>query len=347
MKSKSNFEKEFQQLLHEEKEMPSIVRKSLDHSYDVIRMKTKKKKRNVIWRKLAVAACCFVIAGGVFTNKHVRANINKLFNFNDKGIERAVDEGFTQKSNSTATDKGITVALDHYFADTNKLGFSFQLVFEDTSIFKKKVKEVSFDYRLKNGDGEYIMESIPDTKPLKSKNMYMSKVEDKNPSIDGKNGKVQYDVVFESNQGAIPKLTDAVLEIESVKVFYENDERKEIDGTWNLPISDKTKEEKKVKFEYEAVKTSPHLELVSAKANPTSLNIAFSIDEIIEDENEFIDMKVVGNKGNEYTSSDGYSTDVKEGKMVIYANFPVTSYDKMENVTLKTRNFGEIKLKKK
>lgn len=344
---KNNFEKELQHVLHEEKEIPSIVRKSLDHSYDVVRMKAKKKKRNVMWRKFAVAACCFMIAGGVFTNEHVRANINKLFHFNDKGIERAVDEGYSQKSNSSVTDKGIRVALDRYFADENKLGFSFQLVFEDTSIFKKKVKEVSFDYRLKNGDGEYIMEYIPDTKPLKGKNMYLSRAEDKNPSIDGKSGKVQYDVVFGSNQGSIPNLKDAVLEIESVNVFYENEEMKKIDGIWNLPIENNKKEEKKVKFEYEAVKTSPHLELVSAKANPTSLNIAFSIDKIIEDENEFIDMKVIDNKGNEYPSSNGYRTDVKEGKMIIHANFPVSSYDEMESVTLKTRNFGEIKLKKK
>lgn len=287
---KNNFEKEFQHLLHEEKEIPSIVRKSLDHSYDVIRMKAKKKKRTVMWRKFAVAACCFVLAGGVFTNEHVLASINKLFHFNDKGIERAVDEGFTQKSNSTATDKGITVALDRYFADENKLGFSFQLVFEDTSIFKKQVKEVSFDYRLKNGDGEYIMESIPDTKPLKGKKMYMSKAEDKNPSIDGKNGKVQYDVVFESNQGSIPKLKDAMLEIETIKVFYENDERKEIDGIWNLPISDQTKEGTTSSFEYIQAETKSNIQIISAKANPTSLNLTFSINEVVEDENTFLDI---------------------------------------------------------
>ncbi|PEA56868.1 hypothetical protein CON64_00660 [Bacillus pseudomycoides] len=333
-------------MLHEEKEIPSIVRKSLDHSYDVIRMKAKKKKRNVMWRKFAVAACCFMIAGSIFTNEHVRANINKLFHFNDKGIERAVDEGFSQKSNSTAADKGIRVALDRYFADENKLGFSFQLVFEDTSIFKKQVKEVSFDYRLKNGDGEYIMENIPDTKPLKGKNMYLSNAEDKNPFIDGKNGKVQYDVVFESNRGSIPKLIDAVLEIESIKVFYENDERKEINGTWNLSISDKTKEGTTSTIDYRSVETTSNIHIVSAKANPTSLNLTFSVNEVVEDENTFIDMKMIDEAGKEYKSK-GYSMNVEGNKTIISANFPITSYDEIENITLKTRNFGEIKLKKK
>lgn len=104
---KNNFEQEFNRLLNEEKEMPSIVRKSLDHSYDVIRMNAKKKKRNVMWRKFAAAACCLVVAGSVFTNEHVRANINKLFNFNDEGIERAVDEEFPQKAIVGLLTKGL------------------------------------------------------------------------------------------------------------------------------------------------------------------------------------------------------------------------------------------------
>ncbi|MCM3737381.1 DUF4179 domain-containing protein [Bacillus cytotoxicus] len=297
-----------------------------------------------MWRKFAAAACCFVIAGSIFTNEHVRANINKLFDFNDKGIERAVDEGFTQKSNSKATDKGITVALDRYFADTNKVGFSFQLTFEDTNIIKKQVKKVSFDYRLKNGDGEYIMESIPDTKPLKGKKMYMSKAEDKNPSIDGKNGKVQYDVVFESNQGVIPKLKDAVLEIESVNVFYENDELKKIDGVWNLPVADTKKEE--VMVEYKQTETNSHIQIISAKANPTSLNLTFSVDEVVVDENTFINMKMIDETGKEYKSK-GYSMGVENDKTTVHVNFPITSYDKANTLKIQMKKFGEVELVRK
>ncbi|WP_242219766.1 DUF4179 domain-containing protein [Bacillus cereus group sp. BfR-BA-01380] len=343
---KSNFEKEFQHVLHEEKEIPSIVRKSLDHSYDVIRMKAKKKKRNVMWRKFAVAACCFVIAGGVFTNEHVRANINKFFHFNDKGIERAVDEGFTQKSNSRATDKGITVVLDRYFTDANKLGFSFQLVFEDTSIFEKPVREVSFDYRLKNGDGEYIMEAIPDTKPLKGKKMYMSGGEGNNPYIDVKTGKVLYEAIWESNQGAIPKLKDAVLEIESVNVFYENNELKKIDGIWNLPISDKKKEGVRSTVEYRSAETTSNIQIVSAKANPTSLNLTFSVNEVVEGENTFMDMKMIDETGKEYKSK-GYSMSVENAKTTVHVNFPITSYDKANTLKLQMKKFGEVELVRK
>lgn len=343
-----NFEKEIKQLLNEKKEMPTVVRKSLNHSYDVIRAKSKKKKQNKVWKQVAVVACSIIVAGGLFTNEHVRASISELFDFNDKGIERAVEEGFTEKSNSAVTDQGITVALNEYFADEHKLGFSFQLTFEDTSVLQKPVRQISFDYRLKNGDGEYIIENIPDTKPLKGTGKYfISDGEDKLVFMDAKTGRLQYDIVRESEVGDIPELRDAVIEIESVNIFYENDEMKKIDGVWNLPIENSTKKEKSTKVEYIAAEQSSNIKLISAKASPTSLNLSFSVDEIVKDENAFIDMKVVDEKGEEYTSSQGYSTEVENDKTIVYANFPITSYDKMETITLKTRSFGEIKLKRK
>ncbi|WP_369902343.1 DUF4179 domain-containing protein [Bacillus manliponensis] len=343
------FERELEQLFNEKQEMPDVVRESVNRSYDMIRANTKKKKRNKVWKQVAVAACSVIVAGGLFTNEQVRASIIELFQFNDKGIERAVEEGFTEESNSVVTDQGVTVALEQYFADEHKLGFSFKIAFEDKSVLQKPVRQVSFDYRLKNGDGEYILENIPDTKPLKGtpSKYYISGGNDKLVFLDKKIGKVQYEEINESELGNIPQLKGAVLEIESVNVFYEDDEMKKIDGVWNLPIEDSAKQGSGKRLEYEAFQTSPQLKLVSAKASPTSFNIAFSVDEIVEDENEFIDMKVIDNKGNEYKSSDGYSTDVKGGKTIIYANFPITSYEKLGSITLKTKNFGEIKLKRK
>lgn len=343
------FEKELEQLFNEKQEMPDVVRESVNRSYDMIRANTKKKKRNKVWKQVAVAACSVIVAGGLFTNEQVRASIIELFRFNDKGIERAVEEGFTERSNSMTVDQGVTVALNQYFADEHKMGFRFSIAFNDTSILQKPVRQISFDYRLKNGDGEYILENIPDTKPLKGTpgKYYISRGDDQLVSLDEKSGNVQYEEIYESEAGNIPILQGAMLEIESVNIFYEDGEMKTIDGTWNLPVENSVKQEKGEQIEYEAIKTSPHLKLSSVKASPTSFNIAFSVDEIVEDENEFIDMKVIDNKGNEYKSSDGYSTDVKGGKTIIYANFPITSYEKLGSITLKTKNFGEIKLKRK
>ena len=169
---KNKFEKEFNQVMNEKKEIPVKVRHSLDQSYDIIRAKSKKKKANFIWKRVATAACALIVTGIVLTNEHVLAGINEFFNFGDKGIEQAVNNGFIQENKSSVTDQGIKITLDKHFSDANKLGLSFQLVFEDPSILNK-VREVSMDYRLKNGDGEYIDEFIPDTKPLKSDNKYI------------------------------------------------------------------------------------------------------------------------------------------------------------------------------
>ena len=102
---KNSFEKEFNQIMSEKKEIPVKVRQSLDQSYDIIRAKSKKKKVNFIWKRVAAAACALIVTGVVLTNENVMASINEFFNFGDKGIEQAINNGFIQENNSTVTDQ--------------------------------------------------------------------------------------------------------------------------------------------------------------------------------------------------------------------------------------------------
>src|SRR3954447_326400 len=124
---KNSFEKEFNQIMSEDKEIPIKVRQSLDQSYDIIRAKSKKKKVNFIWKRVAAAACALIVTGVVLANENVMASINEFFNFGDKGIEQAVNNGFIQVSNSAITDQGIKITLDKHFSDANKLGLNFHL----------------------------------------------------------------------------------------------------------------------------------------------------------------------------------------------------------------------------
>ena len=64
-------------------------------------------------------------------------------------------------------------------------------------------------------------EFIPDTKPLKGDNKYISGYEHQNPILDVKTGKIQYDGIFDSNEGVFPPLKDAVIEVESVNSFLQ------------------------------------------------------------------------------------------------------------------------------
>lgn len=58
---KTDFEKEIEQVMTEKKEMPIIVRKSLDSAYARIRTQSKKKKSRFIWKRVAAAACTLLV----------------------------------------------------------------------------------------------------------------------------------------------------------------------------------------------------------------------------------------------------------------------------------------------
>ena len=341
---KNNFEKEFNQMMNEKKEIPVKVRQSLDQSYNIIRAKSKKNKANFIWKRIAVAACTLIVTGVVLTNENVMASINEFFNFGDKGIEQAVNNGFIQENNSTVTDNGIKITLDKHFSDENKLGISLQLAFDDSTVLKG-AREVTMDYRIKNGNGEYIEEFIPDTKPLKGDNKYISGYEEQNPIMDVKAGRVQYDGVFDSNGGVITDLVDAVIEIESIKVFYSTGERKDIDGNWVLPVANKNSDSNVI-IQYSMQDQTSVIEVSKAHANPTSLNLTFSLDGTYENENTFEDMKIVDEDGTEYGVT-GFRKITKNNETIISTNFPITSYNNSEKLKLIVEGIGEVELYKK
>ncbi|MBC2401372.1 DUF4179 domain-containing protein [Clostridium saccharobutylicum] len=330
-------------MINEEKEIPSVVRISLDSTYDRIRAMPKKKNRVV--GKIAAAVCCVVILGSMVTNESVRAGIKTFFDFNDKGVEKAINEGWISENSSSACDNGVEVTLDSYFADCNKIGLSIMLKFNDSKILKG-IDKVSLDYRIKNGDGEYIEEFIPDTKPLKGKKQYISNVNDRNSKIDLENNEVQYDVILESEEGAIPKLENAVVEVESIKFFKNNKKVKDIDGIWNLKLNGGKSNDINA-VEYKAVNNTSKIEIISAKSSPTSFNITFSVDGECINEKEFMpkDIKLVDGNGKEY-QSNGYSSELKNNKTIISTNFSLSSYEDFDKLKLVVPSMGEAELEK-
>lgn len=345
---KDVFDKEIDQVINRKQEMPSNVRRSIDQSYKIVRARSKKKKKFFIGKRVVAAACALLITGVAITNEHVRAGITSFFHFGDQGIERAVTEGFAQKSNSVAVDHHIKISLKQHFADANKLGMSFELAFEDPTLLKNDVREITLDFRLKNGDGEYIHEHIPDTKPLKGHNSAsISGSEHQNPIIDKKTGIVQYDVLVDSNEGKIPSLKNAVVEIESINIFYDGNLKK-VDGKWDLPLSNKKNEKVDSTIEYVMVNQPSALHVTSAKASATSLNVTFAVDGLHgKDENKFLGMKIIDEEGKEYDYSGGFRIRESNKQTMISTNFQITSYNKSKKLTLVVGEFGEVELVKK
>jgi cell division septal protein FtsQ len=154
----SNFEKDLTKVLNEEKEMPAVVREALDNTYRSIRSQSRNGWK-VFMKRGIVAACCLMIVGTIFTNKSVMADIKALFNFKDKAIDMAVNEGFTQQGTSFAADKNVKVALESYFWDSNKIGLSFKLKLNDAKLQDGDMDSIKLSYRIKNGDGKYLFDS--------------------------------------------------------------------------------------------------------------------------------------------------------------------------------------------
>ncbi len=340
---KNNFEKELSHMMNEERKIPSNVRQSVDQAYDLIRCKGKKKKVHYVWKRIAAVACALIVTGIVLTNEHVIAGINGFLNFGDQGVEQALNNGFSQANDSAATDKDIQIFLDNYFLDANKLGMSFQLEFEDPTVLKN-MEDMSIDYRIKNGDGEYIVEFIPDTKPLQGENRYISSLDYHLLNVDESTGRAQLDVLMESHQGNLPTLEDAVVEVESVNVFYSVDKLEKIDGDWKLSVINPDKQNIDSSVQYVMQDASSTIQVSEANANPTSLHITFSVDGIYDDESAFVDqMKVIDEDGNEYFSN-GFSREVRNNETIISTNFPFTSYTTSKKLTLIIDEVGEVEL---
>ncbi|MCA1054252.1 DUF4179 domain-containing protein [Rossellomorea aquimaris] len=342
---KDNVESDLKKVLTEEKELPETVRKSLDQTYSIIRAASKKKKVHVIWKRVAAAACALLVTAGALSNEKVMANLNDFFHFGDKGIEQAVHEGFVQEDTSTATDQGITIKLNKHFSDANKVGISFQLEFEDPSILAH-ANEVTMDYRIKNGDGEYIVEFIPDTKPLKGKNRDLSISEYHNPLSDPDSGKVQYDVLISSNNGKIPELKDAVIEVESVNVFYEAGSLKKTNGSWELSVGNNHQtSDGIVQYVQNAQPSTIHVS--KADVHPTSLNLTFSVEGRYDNESTFAHtMNIIDEQGNEYPAT-GFSLHFDQEETIISTNFPFTSYTHSNKLKLVVTGLGEVELVRK
>ncbi|MBS4210105.1 DUF4179 domain-containing protein [Bacillus sp. FJAT-50079] len=342
---KNNFEKEFNEVMNEKKEIPTAIRESLDRTYEIIQVRSKRKRNFNIWRRVTAAACAMIATGIIVANEQALASIQDFFRFGDKGIERSISEGFVQENHQSITDQQIQITLSQHFSDANKLGLGFQLQFNNPTILNDQVTEVSLDYRVKNGDGEYIEEFIPDTKPKISNHSYISGADQQNPILDVKTGTIQYEVLLHSNEGIIPHLNNAVVEIESVNIFYGVDEVKKIDGTWNLPIANT---EKNIPItEYTMANRSAIIQVSSAKANPTSLQLTFSIEGIFDNESPFVEkMKLMDEDGHVY-EAEGFQLTEKDQQTIISTNLPFTSYQQAKKLTFIVEGIGKVELLKK
>jgi copper chaperone CopZ len=128
---------------------------------------------------------------------------------------------------------------------------------------------------------------------------------------------------------------------------FKNDKKfKGIDGIWNLQLNE-GKSNTVNSVEYKVENNTSNIEIISAKSSPTSFNVNFAIDGKYINEKKFKpkNMKLIDENGKEYQSS-GYSHESKDEKLIIATNFPLSSYDNVDKLTLIIESIGEVELEK-
>ena len=171
---------------------------------------------------------------------------------------------------------------------------------------------------------------------------------EQNPILDVKTGEVQYEVIIDSNKGELqPKRCRS--EIESINVFRGSEyaDLTKIDGKWDLSVANLEESKPISTIEYVMDEPTSTIQVASAMASPTSFNLAFTVDQVFEDESPFVHtMTIIDEEGNEH-ESNGFSIETKDNQTHISINFPITSYDNFDKLRFIIEDIGEVELIKK
>jgi len=285
-----------------------------------------------------IAAACILALGVLAANSSVIASIKGFLGFNDTGIEKIVDEGLLKLIDSRASDKNIALSLDGYLYDSYKMAFIMTARFEDADLLQG-IDEVNLDFRVKNGDGTYMAEIIPDTKPLKADTLpHVINSLSVAKYIDYVKSEIQFYVVLESIKGGIPKLREAVVELETINLWKSGRKLKEINGQWHLALNEYGYLGEEI-VKYRVQKQSPGLEILSALSAPTCFHITFALNTAIEGSGGLFQMKLIGENGEEF-EDQGFMIEEDEGKTIVTTNFQASAFRGSSKYTLKVFSIG-------
>ncbi|WDF05243.1 hypothetical protein [Shouchella hunanensis] len=317
--------------------LPKVVSESLNQAYREIQVSGKKKRRFRVWKQVSLTAVgLFVI--GMATNEDVQASIKDLFYSNDPGVEKAVANGYGTAEESMARDEDVTLTLAHHFIDERKMGTYFTIQFDDKTVLED-VTDVSIDFRIKNGDDEYVVEQIPDTKPLRGTEASYVSSGYTSSKLLTKYGLAEIEYLFENRTDRpFPQLENALLSVESINLFQGN-EVKKIDGEWLFNLENT---ERELLVAYRPVEKPANVEFVTTEVSATNLDLAFVFKPDVQQqlgENEWDVPEVHVRIPDGQTITDATYSITTEGNNVQYrGNFPLSSF--AEGTTFIVEFFG-------
>lgn len=305
-------------------------------------------KLSVKKKWLAVAASLALICIGLFVCRpalaaNTVAVVNSLIFGQNKGMEKAVKNNYIQAvAAEPVYSNGIEVQMTNILIDKTKIAMSFNLKFTDLKLLEN-IHGISLDMQVKDEWGRalagYLDEDYTNKKIL---NVITSST-DNFEFINKDNGLVKYNIIFNSQNGDIPKLHKLIVNIKSVNYFNRYSEGK-INGTWQFStdVSDKFMNETGIEFT--SGKSGTDISIKSAETTATGTLIIFTAPKN-KKINMNKDLQLIDDKGNSENVAGVSNMEDGIFTATYSVTFPVTIYDNPNSLTLVIKNYTNKDLK--
>jgi len=323
--------------MNREQELPEIVQKAFNRSYEEIRSKTTKKIKKRWWKPISAAAACAVLASGVIlSNDTAMAKLKAFLGFQeDAGIELASQNGEVQYVGVSQSSQNVTVTLENTFADAYRVGLQFKILPKSMDI--RDIQHISIEYRIYDSKGKEIDAHVSDTKPLTSKGLAGNTEE---RMLKGTDQSIILEQILQSNDQAWPSLDNAQLVIETIHFFTEKKGIVHINGEWSFTLTPT----KVVTQSFEAEKAVEGIQLQSATLTNGSMHVSLMVDaDLYEDENQFFKWALTNEKGEAFYAR-GANIELKDGKTVVNLVYPYSIWNKEKQISLDVKGYGKLKL---
>lgn len=329
----NTFNKEFNTMMNEEKEISTTVRQRLDFVYDDIR----KEKKTVTYPtkkpggKWLISAATIILCILVFSNGKVQAALRGVFGLN-QAAQYAEEQNFFNDVDEKSTDQGITLQLTKVFADTSHIGFQIDGKVDDMKLLKN-IESIFFDYYIKDADGNYVIDMLGNEQlPLKSSNPYqIGSGTDTLADYSEQLGTFTQQIIIESSNGLIPNLDHSTIEIVSVS-FTDNEGNliKTLDGLWEMPFNPNSQNKDVSSTPYQITEIDGNIEDLTATADATGLRISFKCNQNSQTL-ELLHIKVRDHADSEYASTGFTLDDVAQTVNTI---LPYSAFQDVTELTL-------------
>lgn len=222
--------------------------------------------KNKLFKEIIVASLMIVSLSGIVFAKDLEKIIKKAFTSSTRAIDLAEENGYIQETNMDYIyDNNIGIRISNFILDNQNLAIEFEY-----NVKKDNVKSIQIEeYSFLTGDGKPInnKSSKYDEIPLANqvtwgdvKQIVPSETTYRSSAIFGLR-ELEYE------------LDELIFDINSMKVFYEDDSSEEITGEWNFNVKVDEKMKKSNTLEYIMAEPNEYIERCTGTLSLTGLRI--------------------------------------------------------------------------